>query len=44
MGWVFGGLFAVAIIILAVGLMGRPRGQSLVEERVGGKTKEKRQK
>mgnify|MGYP000849596238 FL=1 len=44
MGWIFGGLFAVAIIILAVGLMGRPAGQSLVEERVGGKTKEKRQK
>lgn len=43
-GWIFGGLFAVAIIILAVGLLGRPAGQSLVEERVGGKKKEPREK
>jgi len=44
MQWVLLGIFAIAVVILFVGLRGRPAGQSLVEERIGGKPKERRKK
>ncbi|MCD6345575.1 MAG: type II secretion system F family protein [Anaerolineae bacterium] len=42
---IFGGVIVIAVILLVLGLTGRPTGQDLVEERTGGKTKKaKREK
>lgn len=40
--WLLGGLAVVAIIVLIIGLSGRPAGQELVDERVGGKPQKKK--
>jgi tight adherence protein B len=37
MGWVIGGIFVLAIGLLVYALVGQPAGQSLVEERIGGR-------
>ncbi len=36
MVWIFVGIFVLAISLLVIGLVGRPAGQNLVEERTGG--------
>ncbi len=42
--WLFIGGAVLAIVLLVLGLTGRPAGQDLVEERIGGQKKEKRKK
>lgn len=42
--WLLGGLAVVAIVVLIIGLSGRPAGQELVDERVGEKPKKKKEK
>ncbi|MGC9397644.1 MAG: type II secretion system F family protein [Anaerolineae bacterium] len=35
--WLFAGIFGLAVLLLVVALLGRPAGQELVEERIGGR-------